>query len=165
MNNKGQEGWGMLVIVAITLIVGVILVQVVAQQIGSATDTNLIINRTLATTGLNGSAVYINDYRHLEDVVMTNATGATSAKIITSGNYTVTNNVINPTTGGLSVRINISVDPETVDDVDWNMSATGQPLTYIDNSGGRALAGMIVIFFALGVLVVALYPTLRQKFA
>ena len=160
MNNKGQIV-GSLIVVAIALIVGAIFLQIIAQQVGTTTDTNLIINRTLATTGKNGTAVYITDFRALSDVIVTNATGAYT--LIQSGNYTVTNNVIY--NGALAVRFNISADPVGLTTaMDWNISATGQPTTYIDNAGGRALAGLIIIFFALGVLVVAIYPTLKAKF-
>ncbi len=92
----------------------------------------------------------------------TDANGFTdNESLIGSGNYTITNNVIDPTTGGLAVR----VDPNAT--VGWNfgwqISGTAQPLTYVPDSGSRAVTNLIVIFFALAVMVAALEPTIRMK--
>jgi len=160
MNRKGQmNGVGYILIVALTLIVGVVLFQVVAQEVGKSTNTVAIANDTLSGT-VNGTIEYMTDYRALSGVVIYNATNSV---IVPSSNYTVTNNVVY--NGALAV----SVEPlDTLDrkylDFDWSISGTAQPLTYIPSSGGRAVAGLISIFFALAILVVALEPSLRNKF-
>ena len=89
---------------------------------------------------------------------LTNATGGGGAVLIGSGNYTIKNNqVIN---GALATTI--TVDSAEYAGEQWNLTFTGQSLTYIPSSGGRAMASLIVIFFALLIAVVALEPTLRS---
>jgi len=74
--------------------------------------------------------------------------------LIGSGNYTVTNNVVH--NGVLSVSI--LPDTEAITKSAWQISGTAQPTTYISESGGRAMANLIPIFFALMLVAVALYP-------
>ena len=157
MNNKGQEGLGGIIVAAITLIVGVILFTVIAQEIGTSTST-ITINDSIDTV-VNGTTQYLTSYRALSDVVIYNET---AGEEILSGNYTITNNVIDPTTGGLSV----SILPDTTAEYKsaWWVTGTAQRTDYIADSAGRAIAGIIVIFFALAVAVVALTPALQSKF-
>jgi len=74
-------------------------------------------------------------------------------------NYTVENNVIY--NGALSV--NVTVDDAEFEGLGWKISGTAQPLTYIANSGGRSLVGIITIFFALAIVVAAMYPVISSK--
>lgn len=166
MNKKGQTEiqLGILLLAFVTIIVGVVLFQVAAQQVGSVTNTDSIANVSLGTV-VNGTPVYIITHRGISDVVILNATdewGFTpNATIIGSGNYTTTNSVVDPTTGGLAIR----VDPTATLGwkSGWQISGTTQPLTYIPDSGSRAVTNLIVIFFALAVMVAALEPTIRMK--
>jgi len=157
MNKKGQEGLGMIIVVAITLIVGVILFTAISQQVGTSTSTITVVNESIDTV-VNGTAQYFTGYRALSDVVILNETGTT---ILLATNYTITNNVINPTTGALSVRI--VPDATEIFKSAWRVSGTAQGTDYIADSGSRAVAGMIAIFFALAIAVVALTPTLRSN--
>ena len=166
MNKKGQEGvgFGSILIVFMAIIVGVVLFQVIAQEVGNSTNTIEVVNESL-TVAVNDTAQFLN-YRALSSVVVINATDATglstdNASVLGSGNYTVANNVINPTSGALAVSITPTAT-EAYKSV-WRVSATAQPTTYIAESGGRAMAALIVIFFALAIAVVALEPTLRGK--
>lgn len=165
MNKKGQvmNGLGMIIIVAVTLIVGVVFFQVIAQEVGSSTNTVAVANQSLTGAAVNDTLQYITYCRALSSVVMWNATGDVE---VASGNYTVTNNVIHPTTGALCVSINptISATPDLGYDLGvWDIDGTCQPLTYIADSGGRAVASIIVIFFALAIAIVAISPTLRSE--
>ena len=164
MNKKGQmDGLGMIIIVAVTLIVGVVFFQVIAQEIGSSTNTVEIANQSLTAAAVNDTLQYIINCRALSSVVIINATG--TGIIVDSGNYTITNDVINPTTSALSVSVNptISATPDLGYGVGiWKISGTCQPLTYIADSGGRAVTSIILIFFALAIVVVAISPTLRS---
>lgn len=155
MNNKGQTGVGAILIVAMTLIVGVILFTSIAQQVGPSLETVAVANQSIDTV-VNDTAQYLTDYRSISGVVIFNETGDA---IVPTSNYTITNNVIHPTTGALCVSILPSTTPDYKSA--WQVSGTAQPLTYIDDAGGRAIAGLIAIFFALTVLVVALTPSLR----
>jgi len=140
--------------VFIAVIVGVILFQAIAQQVGTATNT-LTVNSS-ETLGANGASIYVEEYRALIGVTIYNATDYAE---IDSGNYTITNNVLN--NGALAVKI-------TTDDAEFASKAvyvtgTGQPLTYIADAGGRSMASLVVIFFALAVALVALYPVYSNK--
>ena len=164
MNKKGEVNmFGIILVSFMAIIVGVILFQVIAQTVGDSTNTVSVVNESLDTV-VNGTLQYLTDYRSISSVVILNETdpsGFTANEtLLTSGNYTITNNVIHPTTGDLCV----SIEPTASANVKsaWQVSATAQPLTYIADSGGRAMAALIVIFFALAVAVIALEPTLRS---
>jgi len=76
-----------------------------------------------------------------------------------AGNYTIDNNqVVN---GALVVQF-------TVDDAEYaseglQISGTAQPVGYVDSAGGRALANLIPLFFALAIAIIALVPSLRSN--
>lgn len=157
MNSKGEFSVGTVIILAVTLIVGILFVQITAQQVGDSTNT--VTANSSQTLAVLASSIYIDDYRALSGVTIVNASN--QSQTVPSTNYTVTNNAINPTTGSLSVQI-------TTDDGTWNSSAvyvqgTAQPVTYIAESGGRAVAGLIVIMFALAVAAVALMPSIGSE--
>ena len=156
MNNKGQEGLGVIIIAAIAIIVGTIFLVVIAQEVGTSTST-ITINDTINTV-VNGTPQYLTSYRALSNVVVYNET---AWAVISADNYTITNNVIDPTTGGLSVRILPDADDASKNA--WYITATAQKTDYIANPAGRAIAGLIVVFFALAVLTTALAPTLGSK--
>ena len=146
--------------IAVTLIVGVILFQAIAQEVGSSTSTTTVVEESIGAT-TNDTAIYLTNYRSLSDVILINGT-AQGGVVIDEGNYTVTNNVIDPTTGGLSVSIlpqaDVSIYGQT-----WYLNATAQPVTYIADSGSRAIAGLIIVFFALAIAVVALLPVFKSE--
>ena len=165
MNNKGQSQIGVLLTLAIVLIVGVVLFQASAQEIGNAVNTVELVNSTLATT-VNGTSQFIVNFRALSSVVIINETNGTAgftdeAGVIGSGNFTVTNNAIDPTTGGLA--INITPDATAGFEGAWRVSGTAQPSTFIADSGGRALANIILLLFAVALAVISIVPTARQK--
>jgi len=157
MNRKGQIGVGTILIVFITILVGVILFTAIAQQVGTATNLNTIANQTLGTAS-NATTVYLTNMRSISSVVIVNASGL----VIGAGNYTVTNNVVY--NGALAVSV-LPTSPADGDltGYEWEISGTSQPTTYIPGSGGRAVAGLITIFFAIAIVVVALTPTLSSK--
>lgn len=159
MNKKGQVGFGLIMVSFIAIIVGVILFQTIAQQVGETTNTIDIVNESLGVAAATDTAQYLTNYRALSDVVIFNAT---EDAIVPAGNYTVANNVVY--NGALTVSITPSDDLEVMgyDSGIWTVSGTAQPLTYIPDSGARVMASLIVIFFALLVAVVALEPTLRS---
>lgn len=157
MNNKGEIRVGTIMVVFISIIVGVILFQVVAQQAGDVTNTVSIANLSLGD--IDNSTVYLTDYKHITSVVVFNESGDA---IVPGTEYTVTNNVVY--NGALAVQ----VVPATAPDGDyygfeWTISGTAQPLTYASDSGSRAVVALIVIFFALAIVAVALYPVYGSK--
>ena len=155
MDKKGQIGLGMFLVMFITLIVGVVLFQAVAQEAGKSTTLWTISNETFTASAVNVTYTFTN-YRALSDVIVTNAT---EGQVVPATNYTVANNqVVN---GMLATTITFNDDSPAVGQ-STNISATAQPLTYIPDSAGRSIVGLIAIFFALAIAVIALEPTLRS---
>jgi len=154
-SKKGQITLGVIMVAFIAILVGVIFVQSVAQQVGSSVNTIALANDTLVTTVVDNTPQYITEYKAISDVVIYNATGDA---LIPASNYTVTNNVLQ--NGALTVNITPLV-VEADNQYAWLVSGTAQPTTYISDGGGRAIASLIVIMFALAIVVVALSPTLR----
>lgn len=156
MNNEGEmSSVGQLIVIAVLVIVGVILFQVVAQSAGDVTNTVTLTNSTY-TAGANGETFYITDYKSISDVVVHNASGG---EVIASGNYTVANNVVY--NGNEAIAFTVA-DAE-YESMDWNVSGTVQPLTYASDSGTRGMIALIPIMFALAILLVAMWPVLKNK--
>jgi len=160
MKSKKAQAFniGVIMVVFISILVGVIFFQTIAQESGTSTNLATIVQENIGNA-TNGTAIYL-DYRSLSNVIIMNGT-ATGGTVVAAGNYTITNNVIDPSDGTLSV----SILPKAVFGLyskTWYMNATAQRTTYIPDSGGRAIVGLIAIFFALAVIVVALEPTLRS---
>jgi len=155
MKDENMGGVGQLIVIAVLIIVGVILFQVVAQNTGDITNTVTLTNSTY-TAGANGETFYITDYKYISSPVISNASGG---EVIAEGNYTITNNVVYE---GNEV-IAITVDDAEYESMDWNVSGTVQPLTYSSNSGTRGMVTMIPIFFALAIVVAAMWPVLQNR--
>lgn len=159
MNKKGEGNQiGIIVMIAITIIIGAIFLQVIGQSVGESVNTVEIANQSLATVA-NGTTQYL-DFRALSSVVVYNATSDT---LMDASNYTITNNVIHPTTGALSVSILPHYASAAYVSA-WEVSGTAQPTTYIADGGGRAMANLIVIMFALAVLVAIIGPSVSREF-
>ena len=156
-DKKGQVNLGLIMVLFITILIGVIFVQVIAQSVGESTNTIAVANYSLGVVD-NDTTVYLTDYRALSSVVVYNNTEG----IVPATNYTVTNNVIYNGDLAVSVVPNAAVT-SPYHEYQWNISGTAQPVTYISDSGGRAMAALIVIMFALAVAVVAISPTLKEK--
>ncbi len=158
MNKKGQVNVGVIIVAFVTIVVGVALLVVVAQQVGQTRDTVAIVNRTLGVAD-NATTVYITDIRSISDIVIYNESGT---EIVPANNYTVTNNVVNE--GALAVSVlpdgsnNLAFQGYT-----WTISGTAQPLTYVSDGGSRSIVTLIVIFFALAIAVAALYPVMKDS--
>ena len=152
-----MAGLSVILVAFMAIIVGVVLFQTIAQEVGSSVNTVTVVNASLGTAD-NATTVYLTDYRSISDVVIYNESGK---EIVPANNYTVTNNVLND-----DEELAISVLPDGAwtefQGYTWTISGTAQPVTYIASSGGRAMASLIVIFFALAIAVVALEPTLRE---
>ena len=157
MNKKGQVNVGVLIVAFVTIVVGVALLVVVAQQVGQTKDTVAVVNKSLGTAD-NETTVYLTDWKSISSVVIYNESGT---EIVPANNYTVTNNVVYQ--GALA----ISVLPDGSNNAafqgyTWTISGTAQPLTYVSDGGSRSIVTLIVIFFALAIAVAALYPVVKD---
>jgi hypothetical protein len=150
MNKNGQIGTqiGSLILLAIALIVGAILIQASAQNVGNATNTVNIVNQSIGSTVVNGTTYYLTNVKSLSSVVVLNETNNVA---IGSGNYTLTNNVV------YNGQEAVSIVPATAAAYksNWKISGVGQPLTYINDGAGRSIAGFIVLLMCLALVVIA----------
>jgi len=157
MNSKGQINLGAIIGIFMTVIIGLAFVITIAESVGESTNTVALVNQT-ETLGANGDSIYIEEYKSITSFVLLNASNNLT---IGAGNYTVTNNALDPTTGALSVQV--QTDDTEFQSLEVRVSGTAQPRTYISDSGGRAIASLIVIMFALGLAIVALTPTMQSR--
>lgn len=153
---KGEiTGAGVLLLAFVGVIVGIALFQAVAQSVGTSTST--VSATEVFVAPVNGTAIYFDAYKNFGGTI-----AATNGTAITSDQYTITNNVINPTTGSLSVKL-VPAANATYAQKTWTLTSTvAQKVDYIDDSAGRSIAALIVIFMALAIAVIALVPTLRN---
>lgn len=161
MNRKGEIGLAIIVMAFVTILVGVILFQAIEQEVGKSTTLINVINSTQAWTV--NTTFYISGYKVFNDVTITNAS---SGHVVPAGNYTVTNNVLHPTSGELTVSVIPNGGQDLVLEAtgSWNVSSeNAQTLTYVPESGARSIATLIGIFFALAILIVSLSPTVRES--
>ena len=162
MNRKGQAlGIGAIMVTFIAILVGVILFQSIAQQTGQATNTATITNESInGGSAVDNVSTYYIAYRAISGTSIGNSTFGPD---IAAANYTITDNVINPDNGELSVSITpaTDVDWDVATDNIWVISGTVEPQTYVGGAA-NAIVGIIAIFFALAIAIIALEPTLRS---
>jgi len=159
MNKKGITTGGItigaFIITAVALIVGLTLFSgSIAGNIGTLTQTIQVTNETITAPAAGGNTT-------LRGQAATSfiATNATSGAVIPSTNYTITNYNLNSATGVIEAKLTIKAG--TYAGQPWNVSYIYEPLGYVKESGGRTIAGLVGIFVALAILVVALVPSLR----
>lgn len=158
-SKKGKKGEanmvGIIITVAVALIVGIVLFQATAQEVGKSVNT-IAINENF-TAPANGTAYHFTSYQRLTGVTITNASNGVS---ILAGNYTITNYDLQ--NGALAVQL-VPDANAGYRAVSWNIVATAEPLGYIADSGGRAIANTIIILLAVAIALVALYPVYESK--
>ena len=160
-NKKGLSnvGFGGIIILFMGIIVALAFIPSIAQSKGTMTDLRTVANASLGVM-TNGTVLYITDYKSCSDVKIWNATGDVE---IPSTNWTQTNNVVY--NGQEAVSITPAVDVlagHAFNKGTAKYQGTCEPLSYIHESGGRAIAGVIIIMFAIALAVVALVPALRS---
>jgi len=173
-NKKGAMEFGMvgiIVVVAITLIVGLLLFQVISQEVGKSTNTITLgganSNQTILSANVPDAINTKIDLIGQDLIGSATVVNATGGQTATSGNYTV-GEYVSPTTGVKSIYFELD-DPQFTGanltasgSLGLNITYTYGPEGYINNSGARGMAGLIAIMFALALAVVALSPTLRS---
>ncbi len=153
-NKKGQLEMGSIIMVAITLIVGVILLAASAQNLHPTLNTIDINNESFTGTLNERVAISGQAVTDTMIVILVN-----DSVFITTGNYTVESNQI--LNGALTATINVTTS--YIDGAELNISYTMQPDGYSTSGGARSVAGIIIILFAVSIAVVALMPTVGSK--
>lgn len=158
MNNKAQSV-SVILITAIGVIVALVIFSgAIMPQVGLSTATADIQNVTITPNQDNVTATRLQGVSW-SNVIVHNET---SGDLIGSGNYTVRNRVLDATTGELTAEINTSLRDASYRTGNWNISGTVQPEGYIEDSAGRAVAGLIAVFAALAIAIFAIFPAMRS---
>lgn len=159
MNTKGQGmvGIGAFIVLFITVIVGMVLLQATAVHTGQATGTFTATNVTY-TLPAAGESIDLDGQEYISGMIVINDTSGT---VIASDNYTISEGV-SSTTGVKTIIL--TYDAGFFEGESANISYVYGSDGYIDDSGARGIANLILIFFALGIAVVVLIPTLKMKF-
>ena len=156
MNKKAQiDNLGMIMSIFIVVLVGVVLFQSIAQEAGKGSATSVYTNSSV-TAGAANIAVDMTGQELLNTPVVTNS----SSTLLNSSDYTIDEGV-SATTGVKTVQITPHYAQAASQAL--NITYTAGNDGYIDSSGGRAMASLIAIFFALAIAVIALTPTLRSE--
>lgn len=157
MNRKGEIGLGVILIMFIGVLVGIVLLPAIADNIGTTRNIVTADNSTY-TAGAVSVAIDLTGQELFGTPVVTNYTGG---EIVPTANYTLDEG-ISATTGLKTVRYTSGAITEYAGQL-INISYQYGMDGYIDSGGGRSIALLVVIFAALGIAIVALYPTLKDN--
>jgi predicted Kef-type K+ transport protein len=172
-NNRGQIVIGGLIMIAITVIVGAIILQASAQNIGTMTDKitvteNIsVIPARTSNTSLNVSIPLsvTNKYASTDWRYTDCPMSGFTASVNNGDPLTVTTDYVFTNTGTFVLKDTTATDA-IVADAGTNktlVTYTYCPSTYSNDSGSRAVAGLIIIMIALAIAVVAMSPVLQNK--
>ena len=158
MNRKGQIGVGVFLIMFIGVVVGIAILQQSATNIAVLTTEVVVANQSF-TFPTNATYVTLTG-QSARSVSVINQTGL---EVVNEGNYTIVNNVVN--NGALESRLygKANIPNSRYAGRLVNVSYTYQPYGYDTSAGGRTIAGLIIIFSALAIAVVAITPVFREK--
>ena len=161
MDNKGQNFTvAALIILFISVLIGLVLLPTISQYVGSVTDTyafNSSAGSGQVTFPADGATIDLEGQEIIGSVLAWNTTQ--DLKIV-AANYTISEGV-SATTGLKSIQLT-AVGSE-YDGVLVNVSYEYGPDGYIDSAGGRSIAGLITLFFALAIAIIAMTPAFRNK--
>ena len=156
MNKKGQIGVGAIIITFMGIVaVLAMLAGGISGSVGELTKTQDVVNDTI---NLTDYVTVTLEGKYITDFVMVNMT---QNKVITSGNYTITNNVL-LSDGTLGATLTGAAVWPAYNNTNVLVNYTFQPLGYVPEAGARTIAGMIIMFSALAIMVFTLVPTLRN---
>lgn len=164
---QGQIGMGVYITVFLAVIVGLILMTASAGLIGKSTTTFQQDNISF-TAPANATATTIaTEIKEVNNVVIYNYTngsgGALGQSLLVEGtDFKITNHVVDNGFEVAQIEV-FNDDASSSSGARWNMTYEAVPDTYISSGGGRAIAELIIVFFALAIGVIALSPTLRSR--
>lgn len=163
MKNKGQMTVGIVIMLFLTVLVGLIIFDASADEIGRATTLSPVVNASF-TSGANGTATTIaTGIKSVSSLVIynyTNGTAGSGSDILAENtDYVITNNVV---VNGAEVA-QVTVYNSLAAASSWNLTYTGEPDTYVSSGGARAIVSLILVFMALAIAMISLSPTLRSN--
>lgn len=160
MDKKGEMNVATFLLLFISVIVGIVLLIASAQNVGKTRDSATYDTGAGSATVVapaDGVTIDLLGQELLSTPVVVNQT--TGNTVVAASNYTIDEGV-SATTGLKSIQY--TAIGSTFDGDDLNLSYTLGGDGYIDNSGARSVAGLIIIFAALAVGVITLVPSMRE---
>lgn len=158
MDKKGESNQiGLLLVAAISIIVGLILLQATAGYVSSSTTTGTVVNKSL-TLGAAGATITVPDAQAITNVIVINNTASALALYVNPSNYTILN--YNPVGGVAVAQIKTNTGAYYASQV-VNVSYSVEPIGYVTDSGSRTVATLIIIFGAIAIAVFALWPAMK----
>jgi hypothetical protein len=155
MNRKAQLiSVGAIIIVFMSIIIGLALLSGSFANIGNVINTNTVVNSS-QTFPVAGANLTLTGQAASSMTII----NRTSGVVVPATNYTINNYNID-TTGSLYSYI--TGNPGTYGGNTVNVSYTYEPLGYAKESSNRTIVGLIAIFAALAIAVVALVPGIRE---
>lgn len=157
-DKKGEAG----MMIPIMVFIGIIFALAVLPDIASnqATLTTTVTtpsNVTVAGASFDsGGSAYALAGHDVTNLIVTNASGG---MILNSANYTVTTRVIQ-SNGNVRDTIIPTIASE-FNKTSVNLTYTYSPDGYVDDSAGRAIAGLIVLFTVLAIVMYSI-PSIKE---
>ena len=158
MNKKAQLSVGMLLLVFIGIVVCLVLINPIASNIGSASQTVFVKNVTITPGAGAGSIVELTGQEIIGTPQVNNASGA--AISINPGNYTITE-CVRTSDGVKGICYTRLIADASITKV--NVSYTYGPIGYVDDTGSQAIIGLILIFAVLAIAIWVLVPVIKEK--
>jgi len=156
MFNKGEVTVGLLLTAFIAVIFGVALLLPIAGNVEALRNT-INVNTTITTPAINATIEIPGSGIIGTPEVINTTDGAT----IPAGNFTILGRQA-PITGGIVTNTYTSTAESTVIGVIVNLSYTAEPDGFDTSPGGRAIIGLIIIFAAIAIAIVAIVPAARS---
>jgi len=148
MEGKGIAG---IVLLAVGLIFAFAIIPSIASNQAAMTNTVVQVNQSLTAGQFVDSAAFVLKGHDASSVVVINATGN---EVITSGNYTIVARVLQ---SDGNVRSTIIPADAKYNATAVKVSYTYRPDGYIDDSAGRSVASLIVLFVVIALVVFAMW--------
>jgi len=167
MNKRGEMkaglGIGLLIMTAITVIVGLILMQGSATNVGQTSTTYTFEQDDGGNFNITiGAAGAIQDLVGQDLIGTATVVNASGDAVDCSANFTVSEGV--STTTGVKTIIGTTAPTGSVS---WcaimNVTYTYGPDGYINDAASRTVTTLILLFMALSIAVIALIPVTRDK--
>ena len=156
MEKKAQIGIGVIITIAIAIIVGLILFQPIASNVEIGTRANSgVVSANTSITATQNVNYELTGQELVSVIAVINATGDI---VVPASNYTVTecvrtsDNLKGICYKGLGVYNTLGTGGSGAVKVAY----TYYPAGYIDDAGGRAISGIIILLTAIGIAIVVL---------
>lgn len=151
--NKRGQAMGGLVLLFIGIIVAAALIPQIANNQEAMRTTYTYSGKNVAPA-VAGSAVYLTGQNLLSTPTVVNLTGNQNC----ANNVSFTDVAVSPTTGVQTIKMTSDAQYVATEDCPFvNITYTYGPSGYIADSGGRTIAGLIVLFSALALVAFAIF--------